>query len=747
MAVDERPAPRNRASGGRTVPYNLAAERSLLGAMLTARDAVYSAAEIVQTEHFYLPAHQHIFDAVRAATADGAIPEPVTVAEVLERADLLAQVGGIEALYELQNATPSIANAARYATIIFEHAVLRRLISVAGDIAEIGYSLPDDVPSAVDRAEALMFGVSGNRARDSILPLPQVLGAAYDHIEQLYENGTSITGVPTGFLDVDEILNGLQPGALLVLGARPSMGKCVTWDTPILDPVTGLHTPVEEVYLRAASGEDVHVLALTDAGQLVAVRPSAVLDEGEQPVLEVRTATGRLLRTTGEHPFLTPNGWTKANELQPGDRVATPRDLPWFGIDRISGAEVALLAHLLGHGGLVDVNALEADVVRRGLDLDIDAIGVLQGHGLWHAEADALRVPAAVFRLPRQQVELFVQRLTSVNRTLWLPEDRRLGFTARSDALARDVAHLMRRLGHHVRVVVDEVTIRGTTGPVVRVESIDTDPADEVVDIRWDVVESVEDGGVEQVYDLTVPRHHTFVAADVVVHNTAFALSLASHVATKVKRPVLFFSLEMGHRELAQRLLALESEVDASKLRNGRLNESDWEKLSRGLGRLEGEMWIDDDPMVSVMEIRGQARRLKAQHGELGLVVVDYLQLMSGRGSAESRQVEIAEISRGLKLLARELSVPVVALSQLSRNLESRADKRPVLSDLRESGSIEQDADVVMFLYRDDYYNPDTKDRDVAELIIAKHRAGPTGTVRLVWAPRFTKFRPIAKGI
>ena len=228
----------------------------------------------------------------------------------------------------------------------------------------------------------------------------------------------------------------------------------------------------------------------------------------------------------------------------------------------------------------------------------------------------------------------------------------------------------------------------------------------------WDEIVEIEHDGEEQVYDLTVPATHNFVAADVVVHNTAFALGIAAHVAVEAELPVLFFSLEMGHNELTQRILSAEARVDSTKMRTGRLVEQDWSKIGQAIGRLEAPLFIDDNPNVTVMEIRAKARRLKSRVGELGLVVVDYLQLMSGRGAAENRQVEVSEISRGLKILARELEVPiVVALSQLSRNLELRADKRPMLADLRESGSIEQDADVVMFIYRDEVYNPDSPDR------------------------------------
>jgi replicative DNA helicase len=218
-------------------------------------------------------------------------------------------------------------------------------------------------------------------------------------------------------------------------------------------------------------------------------------------------------------------------------------------------------------------------------------------------------------------------------------------------------------------------------------------------------------------------------------------------VATTAKKPVLFFSLEMGHAELTQRILSSEARVDSQKLRTGRLVDTDWSKIGRALNRLEVPLYLDDNPRVTVMEIRAKARRMKARHGGLALVVIDYLQLMSGGSNSENRQLEVSEISRGLKILARELDTPIIALSQLSRTLETRADKRPMLADLRESGSLEQDADVVMFLYRDEVYNRESPDKGSAEVIIAKHRSGPTGVVRLVFNGAYTKFDNAARGI
>jgi replicative DNA helicase len=437
---------------GRVLPHNLEAEESLLGAMLLSRDAIAAAVERCSSEDFYKPAHSHIYDSVISLYAKGEPADPVTVADELRRSGLLEAVGDPASLISLQLNTPSTANAAHYARIVEEHALLRRLVSVAGDIAELGYSAPDDVLGVVDRAEAMVFEIAQRRIVDTTASLRDLLAQALDHLEQIVDSPGTVTGVPTGYIDLDSQLAGLQSANLVVVGARPSMGK------------------------------------------------------------------------------------------------------------------------------------------------------------------------------------------------------------------------------------------------------------------------------------------------------TSFALGMVTHAAVHARVPTLLFSLEMSHLELTQRMLCSEASVDASRMRTGHLHESDWPKISSAIGRLgESPIFIDDNPRVTVMDIRAKARRLKSKEG-LGLVVIDYLQLMTGHsGRAENRQVEVSEISRGLKVLARELDVPVVALSQLSRNLEMRQDKRPVLADLRESGSIEQDADVVIFIYRDDVYNSESPERGTAEIIVAKHRNGPTGMSQLAFLPHFTRFGNVAR--
>jgi replicative DNA helicase len=443
-----------RTAASRVPPHNLDAEQSLLGAMLLSRDAIAAAMETCGADDFYKPAHSHIFDAINTLYNVGEPADPVTVGDELSRAGLLETVGGLPALVALQADTPATTNAARYARIVEEHALLRRLIAVAGEIAELGYSVPEDVASTLDRAEAMVFNVAERRVTDSLKPITELLFASMDRLEQLFDRGDAITGVPTGYVDLDEKLYGLQPSSLVIVGARPAMGK------------------------------------------------------------------------------------------------------------------------------------------------------------------------------------------------------------------------------------------------------------------------------------------------------TAFALGMAAHAAMEARVPTLVFSLEMGCEEITQRLLVSEARVDAGRMRNGRLLEADWPKISQAVARLgDAPLFIDDNPNTTVMEIRAKARRLKAREGGLGLIVVDYLQLMSGGGGGypENRQLEVSAISRGLKILARELEVPVVALSQLSRNLEQRADKRPILADLRESGSLEQDADVVMFLYRDEMYNPESVDRGSAEVIVAKHRNGPTGKLQLAFLDHYTRFANMAR--
>jgi replicative DNA helicase len=862
QAIDEA---RRRVSG-RVPPHNLEAEESLLGAMLLSRDAITAAVEgHVEASDYYKPAHTHIHEAIMALYGQGEPVDPVTVAEELRRAELLDAVGGRNALLRIQATTPASANAGHYSRIVNELALLRRLIGVAGDIAEMGYETPDDVTETLDRAEAMVFEVAERRVSESLAVISDSLQSTLDQLESMYGSDTEVVGVPSGYHELDTLLLGLQRSNLVIVAARPAMGKCVAWDTPIVDPATGAVRTAQEIYESGRAGGHVRVLALDNRLRVQAVRPSDFVDDGVKPIFRVATRTGRVIRTTFTHPFLTPQGWKPLREIRRGTRIAVPRRIPTFGHDALPEAEVAMLAFLVGDGCLTrgprsiraPSHAVLADVKRRAAELGATVTRTSAGddrvspsEGPPDLVIDLIRrhrlgpkhIPDAVYRLPRAQLALFLNRLFATGGWASVSKAGRakIGYESVSERLARGVQHLLLRFGvasevrcgmlgyngrptwlidvtqaGSIRRFAAEIGILGkdeavkaavaavdrrrsdasldamlapswqtfamNTGHPLRRQPVsvtagtpsndhwhvgtrvpsgsttavlpdlrDTREFDAVAssDLSWDEIVSITYDGDEQVYDLSVPGLHNFVAGDVFVHNTSFALGAAANVAVSVQRPVMFFSMEMGNLELTKRLLAAEGRVEAKRLWTGNIPETDWTRLSHAVGRLaEAPLFIDDNPHCTVMEMRAKARRIRARYGDLGLIVVDYIQLMSSSSArmAENRQVEVAEISRGLKILARELDCPVMALSQLNRQLEYRQDKRPMLADLRESGGLEQDADVVTFIYRDEVYNPESDQRGQAEIIVAKHRNGPTGLARLAFNERFTKFDNMAR--
>lgn len=866
---------------GRVPPHNLEAEASVLGALMLSRDAIGAVGEAgLKPRDFYSPANQHIFDAIRALYSSSGPVDVVTVADELRKAGMLDDVGGIEQLSELQNATPSVSGAEHYAKIVMDTALLRRLIQTAGEITDLAFSTPDDVARAVDLAESKMFEVAEDRVVDSTRPIQELLNITMDELELAFERGDSITGAATGYLELDELLGGLQPSTLNIVGARPAMGKCVAWYTPMVDLETGDVVTAAELMDRATARGALRMRSLGDDGRIIDAEVSACLDDGIKPVFRVRTRSGREVVTTATHPFLTAKGWTRLEEMSVGDHVAVPADVGVFGTEDLPDAHIDVLALMLGDGCVAPghtsptltteldaVRAVAQDAARElGTDLkdagpagkattwrfssgyrggaENPVTGLLRAHGMWDIGAHQKSVPEAIFRLPKASLTRFLNRLFATDGTAWVAQAgyARIGYSSVSKELIDGVAHLLRRFGLRVKLrerqikydggrniayeieIMDSASLLlfadtiGILGKEAAVEAVrqrslaavrhdaapDYVPAEvwddihkakgdlswaeisrrcgrpsshnwhairggklrrstvaelaEVLDdaqlrwwaspdVLWERVTSIEPLGDDRVIDFTVPGLHNFVAADFFLHNTAFGLGLATHIAKHEEKPALVFSLEMGHSELTQRILSSEAKVDSSKLRTGKLTESDWSKIGLAVGRLEVPLFLDDNPQVTVMEIRAKARRIKAQHGGISLILIDYLQLMSGSGKSENRQLEVSEISRNLKVLARELECPIMALSQLSRNLEARADKRPMLADLRESGSLEQDADVVMFLYRDEVYNPESPDKGSAEVIVAKHRAGPIGTKRLVFLGQYTRFDNAARSM
>ncbi len=435
----------------RIMPNNLEAEQSVIGSMIMDREAIIMASEVLIREDFYHQQYGVLFEAMVELFNEEQPVDVVTLQNRLREKDVPAELSSMEFVGELVTAVPTSANIKYYANIVKEKAMLRRLIKVNEEIANLCYLDRDSVEDIMAETEKQIFNLLQNRSGEDFVPIKQIVINALERIEQASKKKGNVTGIATGFVDLDYRTSGLQPSDLVLVAARPSMGK------------------------------------------------------------------------------------------------------------------------------------------------------------------------------------------------------------------------------------------------------------------------------------------------------TAFVLNIAQYVAFHNNLATAIFSLEMSKEQLVNRLFSLEARVEAQLLRSGNLADSDWEKLIEGAGTIgKSKLIIDDTPGISISELRSKCRKYKLEH-DLKLIIIDYLQLMSGSGKSDSRQQEISDISRSLKGLARELNVPVVALSQLSRQVEQRPDHRPMLSDLRESGAIEQDADVVMFIYRDDYYNKDTPDKNIAEIIIAKQRNGPIGTVNLVWLPQYTKFANMEK--
>mgnify|MGYP005769727983 FL=1 len=438
---------------GKVPPHDLEAEQAIIGSMLTDKDAVISAIEVLKEDDFYREDNRLIYSAILNLYNRAEPIDIITVKAELEAMGKFEQVGGLEYLAELPEKVPTTANSSKYIKIVEEKSTLRNLIKTANEIIELGYDPTEDVEDIMEGAEKKIFNIMQNKNQKGYSAMKDILVDSFTQLEELYNRKQHITGVPTGFADLDYKTAGFHSSDLILIAARPAMGK------------------------------------------------------------------------------------------------------------------------------------------------------------------------------------------------------------------------------------------------------------------------------------------------------SAFALNIATNAAVRAKVPVAIFSLEMSKEQMVNRILCSEAMVDSNKVRTGKLEDDDWTKLAEAIGPLsEAEIYIDDTPGISVMEIRAKCRKLKLEKN-IGMVVIDYLQLVQGSNKRNgSREQEISEISRSLKILAKEIGVPVIALSQLSRAVEQRPDHRPMLSDLRESGAIEQDADIVMFLYRDDYYNPDTDKKGIAEVILAKHRGGSTGTVELLWLGSYTKFVNLEKG-
>jgi replicative DNA helicase len=767
----------------RVPPQSLEAEQSVLGSMLLERDAIARVVELVRPEDFYRDAHRKIFEIVMELFERGEPADLVSVTERLRSKGQLDDVGGVAYVTALLNAVPTAANVEYYARLVVQKSMLRQMIAAGTQIVGMGFREDQDVEMLVDSAEKLVFSIASRRMGQYFVPIPEILRESFERIDKRYRDKGMVTGVPTGFAALDRLTAGLQPSDLIIVAARPSMGKCLKFDAEVVDASTGDVRTIQEMVVQGKA----NLLTLDRDHQFRPAAPSVFVDDGIKPVFRVRTNGGREVETTLTHPFLTPSGWEPLGALAPGALIAVPRRLPVFGRVELPDHEVKLLAYLCS--GRLPANpriaedfadaasAAEAILAasrhpQPGTPQAASGIGGGAEGGaavadlLWRypelAHPPAGRaIPRCVFTLRREKLGLFLNRLLgSIAEIIEHPDGYRVQAGFPSVRCARGLQHLLLRFG--VPSARDGATLTlGVTSALALFREVGVFGWEKLrrwarnaqrsliedVDVMWEEVVAIEEIGAYQVYDLTVPGTHNFVANDVCVHNTTFALNIAQHAALNHKVPVAIFSLETNKEQLVQRMLCSEAQVDSSKLRSGYLTDADWPRLAEAMGRLsEAPIFVDDTANLSSIEMRAKARKLRAEHG-LGLIIIDYIQLIQSYKRAENRTQEVSEIARSIKSLAKELDIPVIAISQLSRVVEVTGTRRPQLSHLRESGELEQVSDLVLFIYREEYYDQ-SKARsegkeNVAEIRIAKHRNGPVADLELFFHREHGRFHDL----
>ncbi|HVS67541.1 MAG TPA: replicative DNA helicase [Mycobacteriales bacterium] len=764
----------------RTPPQDILAEQCALGGMLLSKDAIADVVEVIRPADFYRPAHQVVYEAIIELYGKGEPADPVTVAAELTRNGSLERIGGAPYLHTLIASVPTAANAGYYAEIIRERAILRRLIEAGTKVVQLGYGaaggMGGDVDDVVDRAQAAVYEVVERRTSEDYIGLEAAMWATYNEIEAIGNRGGELFGVPTGFRDLDELTNGLHDGQLIVVAGRPGLGKALALDTPLATPDgwTTMGAVAVGDYLLGADGRPTRVVATTD---VMAGRPCyevhfddgsvIVADEQHQWLTQTRTSrraaqeeglarsTGSAVRTTKEIAA-TLRCETADHRLNHAVQVAQPLDLPfrpdlpigpytlgvWLGDGHSAGNRYTSADPEIGMY-IEDEGYLEPETFSRLLR----TLGVLNNK----------HIPQAYLRASRAQRRSLLAGLLDTDGTVMGTGG--VQFTSTSRRLALDVRELILSLGY--RCALSERKVNGRTAASSIAYTITFSTEDDVFALERKRIAHKERRRPARTLSSTrfitevrriesVPvrcvqvdnADHMYLAGQSMIptHNSTLAMDFLRSASIGHEQASVLFSLEMGKSEITMRLLSAEARIPLTRIRTGSLNDDDWNKLARRMGEVAAApMFIDDSPNMNMMEIRAKARRLKQRH-DLRLIVVDYLQLMTSPKRVENRQQEVAEMSRSLKLLAKELSVPVVAVSQLNRGAEQRSDKRPQLSDLRESGAIEQDADMVILLHREDAYERESPRAGEADLIVAKHRNGPTKDVVVSSQLHYSRF-------
>jgi replicative DNA helicase len=740
----------------RQPPQDMSAEQSVLGGMLLSKDAIADVVEVLRPGDFYRPAHQVVYECILDLYGRGEPADPITVSAELERRGELLRVGGAPYLHTLIATVPTAANAGYYAEIVADKAILRRLVEAGTRIVQLGYHGADgaDVDEVVDRAQAAVYEVTDRRTSEDYVALEDLLEPTMQELEDIETRGLAF-GVPTGFEDLDAVTNGLHPGQMVIIAARPGIGKALALDTPLPTPLgwTTMGDVSVGDHLIGADGRPVTVVAMSEI----------MLG---RPCYEVEFCDGAVIVADGSHQWLTEARASRkfaavrtTEELAATLRCPIPDGRPNHSVTNCAPLhlpEASLpvppytLGVRLGHGSADPawLTSVDPEIAAR-----VEAEGLVTAPEV-HGVLGDTHIPVEYLRASRAQRRALLAGLLdtggSVNRT------GSVQFTTADEPLATDVHELIVSLGYGC-----------STERLSTAFTITFTPCDDVFRLHGKQVvhkqrrtsHGTVGAGSLFVMDVrpvpSVPvrcvqvdsEDHLYLAGRSMIptHNSTLGLDFARSCSVRHGLTSVIFSLEMSRTEIVMRLLSAEAGIPLADMRTGRMNDDKWAKLARKMSEIsEAPLFIDDSPNLTMMEIRAKARRLKHRHG-LRLIVVDYMQLMTSGKRVESRQQEVSEFSRHLKLLAKELDVPVVTISQLNRGPEQRTDKKPMLGDLRESGSLEQDADVVLLIHRPDAFERDDPRAGEADLIIAKHRNGPTATITVTNQLHCSRFANLAR--
>ncbi len=730
-------------------PHSVEAEQSVLGGLLLENNAWERVADLVNEQDFYRADHRHIWKQIVRLIDDNKPADVVTVAEALESNNKLDEIGGLAYLAALAQNTPSAANIRRYAEIVRERSVLRKLVEVGGEITTSAFN-PNgrSATDILDEAEKKVFDIkeAGAKSTQGFLPLQPLLKEVVTRIDELYnrDNPSEVTGVPTGYTDLDTKTSGLQPGDLIIVAGRPSMGKAQPLDAKV-------RTPHGWKTMRELAVGDA-LASLDGAASIVA----GIYPQGEREVFRVSFSDGRSTECCAEHLWRVHyRDWDAPRILRTDQLIAMLgrvryRNRLWidlhdgnFGHTISPPVDPWLLGALLGDGSLTgtalrfstaSAEMLDRVRARIGDTMTVTHAGRydyrlirremddcpnqdrpshnplrqgLESLGLWETRSDDKFIPRLYLEADRETRLDVLRGLLDTDG--WVERWGSIRLSTASSRLAENVAELVRSLGGWCSISKKQPHYRASDGtprmsgrlayvchinhPEPRSLMLLSEKLARLPE-QWRRVKRLTFASIEacrmaecQCIAVSHPSRLYITDQDVVTHNTAFSLNIAENVALDSNLPVAVFSMEMGAAQLVMRMLGSVGRLDQHKLRTGRITDDDWPRLTHALGSLnECKLFIDESPGLTALEVRARARRLARQceGGQLGLIVLDYLQLMSGSGQGENRATEISDISRSLKSLAKELHVPVIALSQLNRSLEQRPNKRPVMSDLRE---------------------------------------------------------------